>query len=107
MLARSTAVWPNVGKLEVNMDRIEKVAVLHNEIEAQLVDRLLSDLGIPHVMRTYHDSAYDGLFQGAGAWGHVEAPRDFHEHVMRVIADIRRQSRPSGSERDGGDGPQT
>jgi hypothetical protein len=72
------------------MDRVEKVAVLHNEVEAQLVDRLLADQGIPHLLRSYHDSAYDGLFQGAG-WGHVEAPLNFHEHVKRMIEEIRRQ----------------
>jgi hypothetical protein len=80
------------------MDRFEKVAVLDNEIEAQLVDGLLSDRDIPHVMRSYHDSAYDGLFQGAGGWGHIEAPLSFHEQVMRVIEEIRRQSRSSGTE---------
>ena len=84
------------------MDPVEKVAVLNDEIEAQLVDALLSDQDIPHVMRSYHDSAYDGLFQGAGHWGHVEAPLSFHEHVRRVIDELRRQSGTSGTER--GDG---
>ena len=79
------------------MDPVEKVAVLDNEIEAQLVDGLLSDQGIPHVMRSYHDSAYDGLFQGAGGWGHVEAPRSLHERVQRVIEEIRRRSRSPGA----------
>jgi len=63
---------------------------LENEVEAELVDGLLSDQDIPHVMRSYHDSAYDGLFQGSGAWGHIEAPRSFYEHVRRVIEEIRR-----------------
>jgi len=89
------------------MDRVEKVAVLDNEVEAQLVDGLLSDQDIPHVMRSYHDSAYDGIFQGAGAWGHIEAPLSFHEHVMRVIKEIRRQARSSGTERAGGEEDRT
>lgn len=89
------------------MDRVEKVAVLNNEVEAQLVDGLLSDQNIPHVMRSYHDSAYDGIFQGAGAWGHIEAPLNFHKQVMRVIEDIRRQSRSSGTERAGAEEDRT
>jgi hypothetical protein len=89
------------------MDRFEKVAILNNEIEAQLVDGLLSDRDIPHVMRSYHDSAYDGLFQGAGGWGHIEAPLSFHEKVMRVIEEIRRQARSSGTERADGEESRT
>ncbi len=85
------------------MERVEKVAVLANEAEAQLLDRMLSDQDIPHVMRSYHDSAYDGLFQGAGTWGHIEAPLDFHERIKRLIEDIRHQSRSSGTERAGGE----
>ena len=75
------------------MDRVEKVTVLDNEVEAELVEGLLSDQDIPHVMRSYHDSAYDGIFQGAGAWGHVEAPLNFHERILHIIEEIRRQSR--------------
>ena len=73
------------------MDPLEKVAVLHDEIEAQLVDALLSEQGIPHLMRSYHDSAYNGLFQGAGHWGHVEAPLVVHEQVKTLIEELRRQ----------------
>lgn len=73
------------------MDRLEKAAILNNEIEAQLVDRLLSDEQIPHVMRSYHDSAYDGLFQETAAWGHVEAPTGFHQRVRDIIDGLRRQ----------------
>ena len=83
------------------MDRVEKIAVLDNEVEAQLIASFLSDQNIPHVIRSYHDSAYDGLFQGAGAWGHIEAPQSFQTNITRVLEEIRRQSRSSDSERGG------
>ncbi len=73
------------------MNRIEKVAVLQNETEAQLVDLLLSNQQIPHLMRSYRDSAYDGLFQGVEGWGHVEAPLELHPRVKELIAEVRRQ----------------
>jgi hypothetical protein len=73
------------------MERVEKVAVLNNEVEARLVDKVLSEQKIPHVMRSYHDTAYDGLFQGPGDWGHVEAPVDLHERVKAIIDELRRQ----------------
>lgn len=79
-------------------DPVKRVTTLTDEIEAQLVDGLLSDQNIPHVMRTYRDSAYDGLFQSQAVWGHVEAPLSFHERVRGVIEELRRRVRGAGNE---------
>jgi hypothetical protein len=68
--------------------RVTKVAVLDTEVQAQLVGALLKDRGIPHILRSYHDSAYDGLFQGMRGWGHVEAEERYHADILAVIQDI-------------------
>jgi hypothetical protein len=85
------------------MDKLEKIAVLDSEVQAELVDSVLSERGIPHLMRSYHDSAYDGLFQGQGGWGHVEAPASCRDEILAAIEDIRRQASSGGaaSEKDG------
>jgi hypothetical protein len=85
------------------MEKVEKIAVLDNEVQAELVDTVLTDRGIPHVMRSYHDSAYDGLFQNLGAWGHVEAPARLRGEVLGVIGEVKSQPQsdsndPEGSE---------
>lgn len=36
-------------------------------------------------MRSYHDSAFDGLFQAHGRWGHVEAPLEFKDEIISVV----------------------
>jgi len=77
------------------MERFEKVAILKNEVQARLVDSVLSERGIPHILRSYYDSAYDGLFQGQKGWGHIESPLDFKEEILAIIEDIERQSRIS------------
>lgn len=74
---------------ETEMDRFGKIAVLSDIIEAQLLDSVLNERGIPHVMRTYHDSAYDGLFQAAMGWGHVEAPEEHRAEIISVLDSIR------------------
>jgi hypothetical protein len=88
------------------MDKLEKIDVLDNEVQAELVDSVLSERGIPHLMRSYHDSAYDGLFQGQGGWGHVEAPAALRDEILAVIQDIRRQASGGGTqpEKDEGEG---
>jgi hypothetical protein len=79
------------------MDRLERIAALDNEVEAQLVDSILSDRDIPHVMRSYYDSAYDGLFQTSRGWGHIEAPPAFRVEILAIIEDVRRQSSSSAT----------
>jgi hypothetical protein len=62
---------------------------LQNEVEAQLVASLLKEDGIPHFVRSYHDSAYDGLYQTELGWGHVEVPPDREAEVTRIVDGIR------------------
>ena len=40
-----------------------EVSVLENIIEAQVIESILTEQNIPHRIRSYHDTAYDGLFQ--------------------------------------------
>jgi hypothetical protein len=72
------------------MDEFVKAAVLENTIEAQLVDSILSDRGIPHVMQSYHDTAYDGLFQTQRGWGQINAPLSCREEILEVVTEVRR-----------------
>ena len=70
-----------------------KVAVLDNEIEAQLLDSILEDRDIPHLMVSYHDTAYDGLFQTQKGWGHVSAPTPFKREILEILNEVRRDAR--------------
>jgi len=79
------------------MDKLQKIAVLDNEVQAELVDSVLTEREIPHIMRSYYDSALDGIYQAKAGWGHVEAPESFKDEVLAVIDEIKRQA-SSGSE---------
>jgi hypothetical protein len=74
------------------MDKLEKIAVLDSEVQAELVDSVLEERDIPHLMRSYHDSAYDGIFQTHAGWGQIEAPAAFREEILAVIEDVKRQA---------------
>ncbi len=74
------------------MDKLEKIAVLDNEVQAELVDSVLSERDIPHIMRSYYDSALDGLYQSRAGWGHIEAPESCRDEVLAVIEEIKRQA---------------
>ena len=70
-------------------DRYIKVATLENEVEARLLDSVLNERGIPHRMRSYYDTAYDGLFQAQKGWGSVSAPATHQDEILEIIADLR------------------
>ena len=74
------------------MDDYVKVIVLDNEIEAQLLDSILAERDIPHLMVSYHDTAYDGLFQTQKGWGHVSAPARFKQEIQEIIDEVRRDA---------------
>ncbi len=83
-------------------ERLERIATLDSEVQAGLVDAVLSDRGIPHLMQTYHDSAYDGIFQTQQGWGVLLAPPQFKAEVLAVVQDVKRQAAAS-TDRNGPD----
>ncbi|MFO8064548.1 MAG: hypothetical protein ACQETQ_04095 [Spirochaetota bacterium] len=72
----------------MNEAKFEKIVELQNDAEARLVHAHLEDRGIPHVVRSYHDAAYDGIFQVQFGWGHIEAPKEYREEILEIHADL-------------------
>jgi hypothetical protein len=68
------------------MARQEKILVFENQIEANLLDGLLTERNIPHIIRSYHDSVYDGLWQTQSGWGHLEAPLIYREEILEIYS---------------------
>jgi dATP pyrophosphohydrolase len=100
--ANETSDWAAAPPVGVGTQTIEKIAVLDNAVQARALDSILTDQGIPHAMLSYHDSAYDGLFQGSRGWGHVEAPAEYREEILATIEGLN-QPDPSGeSDAEGG-----
>jgi len=66
-----------------------KIIVLENGIEAQLIGSILDQRDIPHRVRSYHDTAYDGLFQVQKGWGKLYAPQPYKKEILQVIEEVR------------------
>jgi hypothetical protein len=73
-------------------NRIERIAVLRNEVEARLLDAELAEDNIPHVIKSYYDAAFDGVYQFSKGWGHVEAPSEYRDRVLEILANMRQGS---------------
>ncbi|MFP4015901.1 MAG: hypothetical protein ACLFUI_02610 [Halanaerobiales bacterium] len=70
------------------MGEFQKVLMINNEIEADILEDILKERGIPHLMVTYHDIAYDGIFQ-IGGWGHVEGRPEHHQEIREIYQEIQ------------------
>lgn len=70
------------------MDRNVKIVVLKNEIEANIIGSVLKEKNIPHIIMSYYDSAYDGIFQLQKGWGHIEAPPEYKSRILKIYRDI-------------------
>lgn len=65
-----------------------RIATLKNEIEAQVLAEALREREIPHVVRTFHDSAYDGIFQMQKGWGVLMAPESFRAEIETILNEL-------------------
>jgi hypothetical protein len=74
------------------MEEYVKVAVLENEIEARLLESILIQRDTPHLLRSYHDTAYDGLYQTQKGWGYVSAPAAYAEGIRAILEELRHEA---------------
>ena len=73
-------------------DAYQKIAILENQVEAQLLDTILTEREVPHMIRSYYDAAYDGIFQVQKGWGAVIARDIDKEAILEILQDIRNQA---------------
>lgn len=65
------------------------ISVLNDQIEARLLEAILKERSIPHDILSYHDTAYDGIFQIQKGWGVVRGYDSDREVIETILADIR------------------
>ncbi len=72
-----------------NKAQLTRIVVLDNLIEAQLLSSILDQRGIDHRLRSYYDTAYDGLFQALKGWGELHAPPADRQEILELLHEIR------------------
>ena len=70
-------------------ETFEKIAVLNDVIESQVMGSILTEENISHRIRSFHDTAYDGLFQFQLGWGAVYAPPEHRKAILEILERIR------------------
>ncbi len=74
---------------EIHEKKFIDIAILDNIIEAQLIESILNEQKIPHLIHSFHDTAYDGLFQVQMGWGKLCAPLSNKKEILEILKDVR------------------
>ena len=70
------------------MKNFKKILILKDEIEAGLMGSILEERKIPHFIKSYHDSALNGMFQFQKGWGYLEAPEGYADEIKNIHNDM-------------------
>ena len=56
-----------------------------NEAEANVIKSILADNGISAEIKSFHDTAYDGLFQAQYGWGLIRVSETDFEEAQKIL----------------------
>jgi len=69
---------------------MENVAILQNEPEAMIIEQVLKEEKIPHLVQSYFDGAYGNLFQLGERWGELQCEPEDRQRVLGLLKEVRK-----------------
>jgi hypothetical protein len=72
-----------------SMDQWVKAGVIENRFEGDRISKALQEAGIPFLIKSFLDTAYDGLYLPQKGWGIVMVSEKNKEEVERIISEIK------------------
>jgi hypothetical protein len=66
-----------------------KVATVDNKFEADVLSNTLKKECIPVMVRSFHDTAYDGIYIPQKGWGIILVPAEDKDKAEEIIASIK------------------
>jgi hypothetical protein len=80
------------------MARWVKAGIVENRFEGDRVSQALDEAGIPFMMKSFLDTAYDGLYIPQKGWGAVMVPKNFQEEAGKVIFEVKKSFKKEGED---------
>ncbi|MBM4276988.1 MAG: DUF2007 domain-containing protein [Deltaproteobacteria bacterium] len=71
------------------MARWVKAGVIESRFEGDRASQALKEAGIPYMINSFLDTAYDGLYVPQKGWGRVMVPEEFCEKAERIVAEVK------------------
>jgi hypothetical protein len=71
------------------MDQWVKVGTVENRFEGDRISQALQEAGIPFLIKSFLDTAYDGLYIPQKGWGVAMVPEKNKEEAKRLISEVK------------------
>jgi hypothetical protein len=72
------------------MEHWVKVGTVENRFEGDRISQVLQEAGIPFLIKSFLDTAYDGLFIPQKGWGVVMVSEKHREEAERLISEVKK-----------------
>ena len=85
---------------ESSFDQADMVRIhtVENRFEADLLMQALREEYIPAMLRTFEETAYDGLFVTQMGWGAILVPEDYEPEALKIVHNVLHSLELEGSE---------
>ncbi len=80
------------------MDRWVKAGVVENRFEGDRVSQALKEAEIPFMIKSFLDTAYDGLYIPQKGWGMVMVPERLREEAEQLVAEVKKTFQGEGKD---------
>lgn len=72
------------------MEKWVKAGIVENRFEGDRISQVLREAEIPFMIRSFLDTAYDGLYIPQKGWGMVMVPEDWLSEAERIIQEVKK-----------------
>ena len=74
-----------------------KAGTVENRFEGDRISQALNEAKIPFMVKSFLDTAYDGLYLPQKGWGRVMVPEHFEKEAERIISELKKSFREEGT----------
>jgi len=78
-----------------------KAGTIENRFEGDRISQTLQEAGIPFLIKSFLDTAYDGLYIPQKGWGSVMVSENHKEEAERIISEIKKTFKEEGKDETG------
>lgn len=72
------------------MGKWVKAGVVENRFEGDRISQVLKEAEIPFMIRSFLDTAYNGLYLPQKGWGAVMVPEEWVDQAERMILEVKK-----------------
>jgi hypothetical protein len=75
-----------------------KAGTIDTRFEGDRISQALNEAEIPFFIKSFHDTAYDGLYLLQKGWAAVLVPEEFKEQAQGIVADVKQGFQEEGED---------